>query len=262
MAFPAPASNDMNDVSPRGGGRLYESVARQLRESLARGEYAIGERLPSERDLALSFKVSRPTLREAIISLELDGLVDVRTNSGVYVTALTPKGGEPLASDIGPFELLEARRIFESEVCALAARLIEDSELVQLRSLIDVMNLQTDVLGAEAADRSFHMAIAQATRNSAMVKTVGMLWDERGRSLQYRALSDKARSAGVKPQIGEHEPILAALTARDPQAARQAMWKHLSQVIDALLEATEVQAIETARAEVDAQRQRLAIARR
>ena len=73
--------------------RLYERIARTLATSIAAGEYKVGQRLPSERELATHFDVSRPTVREAIIALELDRLVEVRTGSGVYVINTEPPGG-------------------------------------------------------------------------------------------------------------------------------------------------------------------------
>ena len=90
--------------------RLYEQISRKLAKSIADGKYDIGQRLPSERELAQTFGVSRPTVREAIIALELDGLVEVRLGSGVYVTNRHPPSGIEGAKDIGPFELLEVRR--------------------------------------------------------------------------------------------------------------------------------------------------------
>ena len=70
--------------------RLYEQIAQKLARDIAIGRYDLGQRLPSERELAQAFAVSRPTVREAIIALELDGLVDVRTGSGVYVMNKKP----------------------------------------------------------------------------------------------------------------------------------------------------------------------------
>lgn len=246
----------MTDARPRPQGRLYERIASDVRAQLAAGRYAIGERLPSERDLALHYKVSRPTVREALIALELDGLVEVRTNSGVYVVAFAPDGGAPGKTDVGPFELLEARRLFEAEICALAAQLITPEQIAALRGLVDEMQ-SADILTAEAADRAFHLEIARATNNSAIESTVSMLWDARDDSAQYKALSSKVRAAGVAPRVPEHLRIVDALAARSPERARAAMRDHLSRVIEALLEATEVVAIEQARAEVNARRRRL-----
>ncbi|RZM06153.1 MAG: GntR family transcriptional regulator, partial [Sphingomonas sp.] len=113
-------------VQPReDGNRLYAQVARTLAARIAEGVYPLGGRLPSERDIAASTGVSRPTVREAILALELDGLVEVRTGSGVYVAALTPARAQADTSGFGPFEILEARALIEGETCALAATLID-----------------------------------------------------------------------------------------------------------------------------------------
>jgi len=162
------------------------------------------------------------------------------------------------ATAVGPFELLEARRLFEAEVCALAAQLIDPPRIERLRSL--VADMQSEVLlDAEAADREFHMEIARSTQNSAMEQTIAMLWDARDNSPQYSLLTSKVRAAGVAPRVSEHERIVDALEAGDATAAREAMRDHLDRVIRSLLEATEVEAIERARAEIEAKRRRFSL---
>jgi len=104
-----------------GSKKLYQQLARSIADGIKGGVYPRGRRLPSERDLAEKFGVSRPTVREAMIALEIQGFVESRHGSGVYVTHRAPSldGGADL--DIGPFELTEARRAVEGEACALAA---------------------------------------------------------------------------------------------------------------------------------------------
>lgn len=114
------------------------------------------------------------------------------------------------------------------------------------------------VAKSEAADRHFHVGIAHATRNSAIAAAVEMLWDARERSPQYRLLSNKAHEAGIFPQLDEHRQIVDALANHDPDAARAAMRNHLTIVLDAILEATEVHEVELARARTASQRQRFA----
>ena len=240
--------------------RLYEQVAEDLAARIAAGEHKVGERLPSERDLAQSFGVSRPTIREAVIALELDGLVDVKMGSGVYVLAKRPTGGKAGETDIGPFELLEARRAVEGEACAMAALRMTPDIVGRLRALVDEMEDENarDVVMSEDADRRFHMAIAEATQNSAMIQSVRALWEARSRSPQHQFLSQKVRAAGVKPRINEHAAIVEALNMGDASAARAAMRDHLTRVIESLLEATETEAMEEARARIAEQRQRYA----
>lgn len=240
--------------------RLYERIAQKLASGIARGDYKVGQRLPSERELAQSFSVSRPTIREAIIALELDHLVEVRVGSGVYVTNTTPPGGKAGATDIGPFELLEARRCIEGESAALAATRIDESQLAELAELVDEMRTENehDVMQSEDADRRFHEVIAAATQNSGIIAAVKMLWDARTRSPQSRSLSAKVRATGIKPRIDEHTAILEALRQHNPDAARAAMREHLTRVIDALLKATEVEELERARQQIAEQRKRYA----
>jgi DNA-binding FadR family transcriptional regulator len=245
--------------------RLYEQIARKVAKSIADGEYEVGGRLPSERELAQNFKVSRPTVREAIIALELDGLVEVRLGSGVYVMSQQPPAGREGAKDIGPFELLEARHAIEGEAAALAAVRIDDEQLEQLSGLLAEMrddNRQNEILMSEEADRRFHELIATATQNSGIIAAVEMLWDARARSPQSHSMDDKSRAHGNKPPIDEHNAILRALKRRDPVAARTAMHEHISRVIEDMLKVTEVEEMERARAAAAEKRRRYSSVRR
>src|SRR6478735_790990 len=243
-------------MSNAGNSRLYDRVAKGVAAQIANGEFAIGERLPSERELALNYGVSRPTVREAVFALELDGLVEVRKGVGVFTIAKSPRGGEAAVADIGPFELLEARRAFEGEACAVAAARIRDNDVEDLENLLQEIDYSGDVLAAEDADRRFHLRIAEITGNSAMHAVVEMLWEARDRSPQYRFLTDKAHEARVVPRDDDHAKILDALRSRDPARARAAMRSHIAHVVDSLLNATEVHELEQAKARVDEQRRK------
>jgi len=245
-------------MAPKDTRRRYERIAEELRADIAGGAYPVGQRLPSERDLAQRFKVSRPSVREATIALELDGLVEVRYGSGVHVIATVPKGGVAGVTDFGPFELLEARRAIESEACALAARRIGPEQLSELTSLISEMREENEhnVAQSEDADRRFHELIAESTGNSALFSAVKTLWDARQRSPQYKLLSQKVRAMGVKPRIDEHTRVVDALQHGDASGARTAMRDHLARVIDELLKATEAEALERASAEIAEKRRK------
>jgi GntR family transcriptional repressor for pyruvate dehydrogenase complex len=237
--------------------RLYQTVAERIARAIASGTYREGDRLPAERDLAASYEVSRPTIREAIIALEIDGMVEVKIGSGVYVTGRKTKGA-PVAMDIGAFELTEARLMIEGEVAALAATHVTDEEIEELERLLTEMekaNLKSAGAG-ELVDQQFHETIARISRNSALEAAVQQLWTIRNRSPQCVRLLEKTRAKGYKPVVNEHDAILQAFKRRDPAAARAAMRDHLSRVLDYLLDATEVEAIEEAKAKMAAQRSR------
>ena len=224
-----------------GAARLYAQLADRIAKQILLGQYKVGERLPSERELSQAFEVSRPTIREAIIALELDGLVEVRVGSGVYVRSQTRRTGKPTMLGVGPFELLEARRAIEGEACALAAERMTDEDCQALERLLEEMiDAGDDVPTAERADWQFHLAIARITQNSAMASAVEALWEARFASPQQQLLADKAHDAGVVPRVGEHRAILDALRTRNPQAAKTAMRLHITRVLDEIIAATEV----------------------
>ncbi|MXO64507.1 FadR/GntR family transcriptional regulator [Altericroceibacterium endophyticum] len=236
--------------------RLYKDVAKWLMEEIAAGKYPVGAKLPAERELALQYSVSRPTVREAIIALEVRGLVEVRIGSGAYVCqAPVELVGEGF--DVSAIELTEARLLIEAETAALAATQISDDEVETLETIvrqIEVENLTPG--GAEEADAAFHHTIAAITRNNALIEAVDRLWSLRRTSPEAALLHEKARTANIKPVVEEHTRILDALKARDPAAARNAMRAHLSQVLESLLFATEERAIQEAKKSIMAKRER------
>jgi GntR family transcriptional regulator, hexuronate regulon transcriptional repressor len=234
--------------TPSDTRKLYRQVADSIMASIKGGDHKPGSRLPSERDLAVAYKVSRPTVREAMIALEIRGLVEARHGSGIYVTEHPPAqiGADDL--DIGAFELTEARRLFEGEAAALAATTITDEQVAELETIIaDMIKENNRKQTGEMADRRFHVAIARATRNTAITTVIENLWDIRYKSPLCRHMLERARSMGVQPRISEHRRILAALKKHDPKAARAAMRDHLGRVIDGLLVATESEAVDSAR---------------
>jgi GntR family transcriptional regulator, hexuronate regulon transcriptional repressor len=246
----------MSELPEKAQDRLYQDLARSLLEELSSGRYPIGARLPAERELATNYNVSRPTVREAIIALEVQGLVEVKVGSGAYVRRLPGKEELP-GFNITAFELTEARLLFEGEAAALAATQASDEELAEIARLVEAIareNQQAD--GTERSDREFHLAIAKATRNTAIFEAIEHLWDLRASSPEAALLHEKARTANIKPVVDEHTAVLEALQARDPNAARAAMRAHLAQVIDSLLFATEERAIEEARRAAQAKRAR------
>jgi GntR family transcriptional regulator, hexuronate regulon transcriptional repressor len=238
--------------------RLYQDLARTLLDELAQGLYAVGARLPAERDLAIRFDVSRPTVREAIIALEVQGIVEVRIGSGAYVLRLPGKEDNP-GFNVTAFELTEARLLFEGEAAALAATQVTPEDLAEIELLVQQIAAENqDPNGTDKADRAFHLAIAKATRNVAIYNVIEDLWDMRATSPEAALLHEKARHANVKPVVEEHSAVLEALKARDSVAARAAMRTHLSAVLEGLLFATEERALAAARKATQARRERYA----
>lgn len=237
--------------------RLYKTVATDLLKLIDSGKYQVGDRLPAERDLALEYNVSRPTMREAVIALEIAGRVEVRKGSGVYIIQHEEEEARSLDLDVGPFELTEARMLIEGEAAGLAASMITDKEITELEATIDQMKLENENTNvSEDADKAFHMIIARATRNSVIETMIDELWTLRDKSELTQTMYETVRTGGVRPSIDEHWAIFEALKSRNPVAARAAMRNHLSRVIDTMFEATEIEAFEEVKRRVSEDRQR------
>ena len=212
--------------------RLYRQIAGQLRALMTSGEFKPGARLPAERDLAKQLGVSRPSVREALIALEVEGWVEVRTGSGVYVLdrSLRTKSRERKvpAAEWGPLELIRARRVIEGEIASLAALLAKRKDVTAIASAIQQMEDDTERgVAPLVGDRAFHTAIAHACGNVVLTETVQTFWDARHGPL-FERLGDHFESVpSWRKAIGEHEQVLAAIRAHDPEAARAAMQQHM-----------------------------------
>ena len=231
--------------------KLYQAVAEAVTRDIASGRYLPGQKLPSERELTEQHNVSRPTIREAMIALEIRGIVEARHNSGVFVAKVAPpqlEGNLAEADlDIGAFELTEARKLIEGEAAALAARSISDEEVAKLYALLEEMkqDFETDT-SDDSADRNFHLTIAGATRNAALVLVIETLWDLRYKAPLTREIFRRARSVGISAFVDDHKHVADAMRDRDPVAARAAMQAHLDNVMEELLEATELEVVRKA----------------
>ena len=209
--------------------RLYRQIADQIAELIQGGEYGPGQRLPPERDLAKQLGVSRPSVREALIALEVEGFVEVRMGSGVYVTDRRAGQGAARASgDSGPFELIRARWVIESECAALAAKNATKAQVKAIEEALDEMEAARDQGSVPLeSDRTFHLRIAEATGNSALVLVVQTLWDQRTGPLFLRLEHHYDTPALWTVAIKEHRDIVAAIARRDAAGARSAMRRHM-----------------------------------
>ncbi len=217
--------------------RLYRQIAGQIATLIGNGEFTAGSRLPPERELATLLGVSRTSVREAIIALEIAGRVEVRVGTGIFVTRpgarRKPEPGATSERDDGPgpFELLAARSLIEGEIAALAARNATAKGVVALRETIARMRAHADdFLRRDAADRDFHVLVAEVTGNGALPSTVGHLWDQRHGDL-WAKIEEHFHTPALRAKtLIDHEAIVAAIEARDADAARASMHRHLQRV--------------------------------
>ncbi len=213
-------------IEPR---RLYRQIADQLRQLIDRGEYTVGSRLPAERDLADMLGVSRPTVREALIALEVEGRLRIRVGSGIYVNAQPPSESDPAPAPIeGPFEVLRARDFVESAVAEEAARRATPEDIVRLDAILAKVDGQS--LSIErwvALDRCFHRAVVATLGNVVLLRTVGELFDQRINPYFVQLSQHIWNDATWRAAHVEHMAIRDAIAARHPANARAAMHEHL-----------------------------------
>ena len=217
--------------------RLYRQIAGQIVALIESGEFSAGSRLPPERELAGLLGVSRTSVREAIIALEIAGRVEVRVGTGIFVTRHdqrpppSPEAASVGDSGAGPFELLAARAVIEGETAALAAKHARKTDIAALReTIVRMRDRAEDTAERDAADRAFHVRIAEATGNGALAHAVAGLWDQRRGDLWARIEVHFHTAALRAKTLADHEAIVTALAARNADGARKAMHRHLERV--------------------------------
>ncbi|MFN0183488.1 MAG: FadR/GntR family transcriptional regulator [Aquabacterium sp.] len=224
----------LQTIEPR---RLYRQIAGQLRALIDGGEFPAGSRLPPERDLASQLGVSRPSVREALIALEVEGRVEVRMGSGIWVTdgrgAEARAAAARAATGEGPLETIRARQLIESELAALAARRASPALVKGLREALASMRRDA-AAGRQPTegDRRFHLLVAEAADNSVLLRVVTDLFDERHNPLFATLGGHFETAASWRLALAEHQAVVDAIAAGSAAAARAAMRRHLAQSHD------------------------------
>ena len=238
--------------------RLYRKIFDDISHLINNGEYSAGSKLPSERELAELFGVSRPTIREAIIALEATNKVTVKIGSGVYVCEDTQKSNI-IEKDISPFEVIEARLLLEGESAALAAKMITDDETILLENAFIKLKNEHSADTKNNADQEFHCIIANATHNKVIASQIHALWDLQENISHIKKAHQAICATPNSKRIKEHEDIMLAIINRDPATARIAMHKHFSNVLESMHSALEEEALKLAKQKGSKMRKRFSL---
>lgn len=239
------------------GRRLYREVASKITALIETNEFPADYRLPTEREMAERFGVSRATVRESIVALEAQGKVAVR-GGGVFVLGEQSAKFE-LDESVHPMEILETRMLLEGEIAALAASTIDVEQLQTLSQLLDELAGDGENgCPSRDLDRRFHSIIAEATRNSELKAIIGLIWETQDRmSPMQRA------SVRLTPQdrLSRHREILDALVRHDSDAARASMRAHFVPLLEALYSTIEEQEMSIIQQQIAAIRERFSVGR-
>ena len=219
--------------------RLFQEIADRIVGLIREGAFPPGSRLPGERDLSERFGVSRVTIREAEIALQASGWIRIKTGAGVYVANGADRDGGQLPQ-VSAFELTEARSLFEAEAAALAATTISEEDLDKLEALLSVMgDPAAEEEQINAADREFHLIIAAASNNQAIIYLVKTMWRLRTELPDVKTSHASVCRQDSKARDAEHREILEALRRHDPTGARLAMRRHFNRLLESMLDAAE-----------------------
>lgn len=214
--------------------RLYERIVSQIEQRIEAGVLKVGDQLPSERELAEQFAVSRTAVREAVKALRQKGLVEIRPGRGTFITNGTSDNIRNslgmlmrMGATKGSENLVEVREILEPEIAALAATRITDEYISAMQDAVNIMDTALDKVEVFVeADLDFHLALAEGTLNP----YIPILMDSIIDLLREQRKRIGLTKGGLQRGQIHHKKILGAVTRRDPQAARQAMQDHLKQV--------------------------------
>jgi GntR family transcriptional repressor for pyruvate dehydrogenase complex len=219
----------MTAPSPPTERRLYQITADRLREHIRKHDIKPGSRLAPERDLAQLLGVSRPSLREALIALEIEGSVEIRMGSGIYVCEhLLGVKGKTLTLGESPSELMQARALIEGECVMLACLHGSKADYRYLQACIDKMREGVEKgVPALEDDRKFHQRLAKMSGNSTLVRIITSLFEERYSPLSAHISEHSENRQTWATAVTEHEAILRAVQARDLIGAQTAMRQHL-----------------------------------
>ncbi len=201
-----------------------EAVLEYLRGAIERGDYAIGDKLPSEAELCRTLEVSRPVLREALRALQTMGLTVSRTGKGTFVVASTVE--DPTFGDYSASDLLEVRRHVEIPVAGYAARRRTPENLDHLAHLLDRMERETDTTAWVAMDTLFHLAVAEAAQNPVFRRVIEEIRDALARQSAFLNELGGRREQSNR----EHRAIVEALIDGSENDAVEAMAHHLDRV--------------------------------
>lgn len=230
------------DLQPIKTKRIYETIVEQIKSLIVSGNLSPGEKLPSERELSQKLEVSRTSVREALVALDMTGLIEVRPGEGAFVSRSNT--GEIIESLAFAFllekanvrNLMEVRKGLEVEAAGLAAEKASPRDLEKMKKALDQMEQDLNTgTGGDKADLDFHFSITEATRNPLLIRVMNTVYDTMNQTLKItRKLWLSSTSGTPRRLYEEHRDIYMAIKEGDSPKARKIMAEHLSKVVGEL----------------------------
>lgn len=216
--------------------KAYQVVVDQIKENFLNGAYKPGDKLPTERELASLFSVSRTSVREALRKLEIKGLIEIKQGSGIFIKSLDfliPR--DEITSPIINaekkliYEMLELRRVLEVECAYLASQRATSEDLERIREALEMMGrAENDVEQGLQADLSFHFNIVRASHNSIFLQLMESLGERMKDTIQVTRRYRLADPERMQDTVDEHKEIYLAIATGEANQAKLLMEKHIT----------------------------------
>ncbi len=224
--------------------KVYELVFEKLQQEILAGRYEVGDKLPSERELAISYQVSRNSIREAIRLLELRNLVEIKHGDGTFIKNISIKSTKNDMVNVllntdktSIYEMLELRLILESQCAFFAALRANTQDFEKIANSLEIMKAADDdeKLGIQA-DLSFHIAIAEATHNKVLVELIASLVPHIRNTIEVTRKYRLAEKTNISRTFDEHKQIYLAISRGDSEQAKTLMENHIRTIRQELSE--------------------------
>lgn len=223
----------MQAFSPVSSSKLYIQIYNQLHDAITSGQYKVGEKLPSEKDLCAIFHVSRVPVREALCALELNGLVDSMQGAGVYVRETTPAPADAMHA-VEPQEIIRARMVLEPDIAREAALHIDEEARRELADIIERFKkeFQQDVY-TTSVDKEFHLFLARTSGSTLYVMMMDMIFQAMAQKMWELILSRTIATKRYREQNNEeHMHIAQAVLDARADDAYAFMKEHMEQLYE------------------------------
>lgn len=223
--------------------KLYRELANLIASEITERGLGYGDRLPTERDLASKFGVSRPTVREALIALELMGVIEPTQGVGIIVTGQKMRLPQANFLEVSQCDLIEARRLVGGEIAALAAAVAKAEEVRQLQAICDDP-VPNEFDRVYVIDHKIHHFLGQIVKNGALSAQISLLWDvPNSASISHHPYASSVRVEDVRSM---YRSVVEMIGQGNPKGARLAYHRAIEQILDHLLEQNEIREVDNA----------------
>ena len=233
----------MNKLTATNKQKVYEIIFQKIEHDIVSGNLKMGERLPSERELAAQYGVSRTSIREALRLLELNNLIEIRQGDGTFVKTNAQQTFQNQLSNVvlntdqtTLYEMLETRLILESQCATLAALRATGKDLENIARTLEMMkNTNDEEIGIQA-DLDFHMAIAKATNNNVLAQLIASFAPHMRNTIEVTRKHRLSSTANITRTFEEHKAIYIAISRGESEQAKTLMEDHIRTIRQELSE--------------------------